>query len=85
MGKTLTQDDFEKMLKGIISFAKEHEFDIRFGEKRDRYMKSDNFGLIELRLKCGCLIIFGLLEDRTYHLHSIELVEKDKKKLLFEV
>ena len=82
----LTDDEIREMMKGIVTFSKEHDFTLHFGDKKERYMTPDNHGTIEMRMKCGCSITFGYLGDGTYHLHSMSLLGKDgTRQELFEV
>lgn len=72
----------------IIEFAKLHDWNVSFGEERKRKpIESEDYGLIELRMDCGCIITLGWMPDRTYHLHSIEVINKDTevRETLFEV
>jgi hypothetical protein len=91
--KKLPDEVLIQMMQGIITFASLHDLKIGFGDNKEPRMTPDNAGILVFSLPCGCEIEFGMMDDGTYHLHSMIKVcnddpnpkEINPKKILFEV
>lgn len=82
----LDNEQFREMIKGVIGFSMKHGWDHGFGDKEEKDMKKDNFGILKLTLECGCSLVLGLMDNATYHLHSLEMQRDDgKREVLFVV